>query len=61
MHRPNPLRGRSAGQGARTQGTYAKTPGGLSLALLGADGFGEWLVDNIPHLHANWSKGRDGS
>lgn len=45
-----PLRG--AG-GARL-GTYIKTPKGLSLALSGAGGFEDWLVENMETLHEDW-------
>lgn len=46
------------GAGGKRLGTYTKTPKGLSLVLSSADGFEDWLLDNIHHLHADWSKER---
>jgi ParB family chromosome partitioning protein len=49
------------GAGGKSLGTYTKTSEGLSLRLLVADGFGEWLVDNIHQMHTDWIKGGDKS
>jgi ParB family chromosome partitioning protein len=42
------------GAGGKELGTYAKTSEGLSLMLSGVDGFGDWLVENMPRLYADW-------
>jgi ParB family chromosome partitioning protein len=49
------------GAGGKRLGVYAKAPEGLSLTFSGADGFEDWLVDNIHRLHADWSKRRNKS
>lgn len=49
------------GAGGEALGSYVKTPQGVSLMLLAADGFGDWLADNISKLHADWGKGTDKS
>jgi len=47
-----PLRG----AGGAKLGSYAKTAKGLSMTLSGADGFDEWLVENMEQLHSDWTK-----
>jgi ParB family chromosome partitioning protein len=46
------------GAGGKRLGVYAKTTKGFSLTLSEAEGFGDWLVENIHKLHSDWSKGR---
>jgi len=44
------------GAGGTKLGSYAKTAQGLSLTLSGADGFEDWLLENIETLHSDWKR-----
>lgn len=52
---------RLQGAGGKTIGVCTKTSSGFSLRLSDDDGFADWLTDNLPVLHADWTNARSKS